>query len=78
MHQLLNAFPKNVNHNELSYTSSDIKLLTITYAFSHMNVNHLDVSGIIPSRPQIDDIDRELQAISEQELAEFERQQGLR
>lgn len=35
-YELLNAFPKKVGHSELSYTSSEIKLLSITYAFSHI------------------------------------------
>ncbi|MBW2149328.1 MAG: hypothetical protein JRI22_20190 [Deltaproteobacteria bacterium] len=39
---LSNAFPKHISHGELTYTSSDIKLLTITYAFSHMNIDHID------------------------------------
>lgn len=35
IYTLINAYPINVNHGELSYTSNDIKLLTVTYSFDY-------------------------------------------
>ncbi len=48
-YHLLNAFPKKVGHGELSYMSPDIKLLNVTYTFSHYKVEHLESAAIVAS-----------------------------
>jgi hypothetical protein len=37
-YRLINAYPVNVSHGDLSYTSADIKLLTVTYSFDYAEI----------------------------------------
>jgi len=39
---LLNAYPLSVKHSELSYASSEIKLLSIVYSYSHAEIELFD------------------------------------
>lgn len=39
---LKNAYPKSISHGELSYASSEVKLLNVIYAFHYMTIIHND------------------------------------
>lgn len=39
---LRGAFPQSIDHGELSYTNSEIKVLTVTYAYDYADVEILD------------------------------------
>ena len=46
---LMGAYPLSVDHGELSYTNSDIKILTVTYSYDYAEteLNDVDPGGAI-------------------------------
>jgi hypothetical protein len=41
-YKLVNCYPTNISHGDLSYTSPDIKLLTVTYSFDYAEIDLQD------------------------------------
>ena len=39
---LKGAYPLNIDHGELSYTSSEVKILTVTYAYDYATIEFMD------------------------------------
>jgi hypothetical protein len=49
---LIGCYPSKISHSELTYTSSDIKLLRVTYSFDYAKIEIIDASTREPVQQQ--------------------------